>query len=95
MNIFKKLFGNKATSSTSIELDETKKRSLYLDFKNIYENAMKKGRDRIFNNLRVRPGQDPFFVMGAASQQFAQSSEAINIRNTCILQVASKYNQNR
>jgi hypothetical protein len=75
----------------SSELDDATKRSIYAEFKKTYESEMKTGRDKVFANLRVLPGQDQFFAMGAASQQFAQT-EAKLIRKSCMHQTASKFN---
>jgi uncharacterized protein YeaO (DUF488 family) len=82
-----------ALGRTTTALDEATQRSIFAEFMETYESEMKKGQDNVFAKLRVAPGQDVFFVMGAAAQHFAQSSEAKDIRKACLLQTASKFKQ--
>jgi uncharacterized RDD family membrane protein YckC len=80
-----------APAAGAAGLDEAARRSLYEEFKTAYASEIKKAQEKVMSNIRVAPGQDPYYLMGFAFQQFAKSSRPKEIREACLLQIASKF----
>ncbi len=73
MDIINRILGLGKRQNVTQYLETRQK--IYADFNQNYKSEMDLARKKAIDNLRIAPGQDPFFAMGAATQAFGQSSE--------------------
>ena len=89
MGIFEKVFGLRKRQA--MVLDIAARKTVYAEYNQAYQSELEKARKRVFDDLRVSPGQDPFFAMGAATQQFGQGPEPKRIRKATLASIAAKH----